>query len=65
MYGQVLFPEGRQYIGDDKYRELISQQFNITTQKFETRSQERKLKRTRLKAMVTGGITVSDAEVRS
>ena len=63
MYGQVLFPKG-QYIGDDKYKELISQQFNITTQKFETEV-KKEIEENRLKAMVTGGITVSDAEVRS
>ena len=62
MYGQVLFPKG-QYIGDDKYRELISQQFNITTQKFETEV-KKEIEENRLKALVTGGITVSDAEVR-
>jgi peptidyl-prolyl cis-trans isomerase D len=63
MYGQVLFPKG-QYIGDDKYRELISQQFNITTQKFESEV-KKEIEENRLKAMVTGGITVSDAEVKS
>ena len=63
MYGQVLFPKGV-YIGDDKYRELISQQFNISTQKFETEV-KKEIEENRLKAMVTGGITVSDSEVRS
>jgi peptidyl-prolyl cis-trans isomerase D len=63
MYGQVLFPKG-QYIGDDKYRELISQQFNITTQKFESEV-KKEIEETRLKAMVTGGITVSDADVKN
>ena len=63
MFGQVLFPKG-QYIGDDKYRELISQQFNITTQKFESEV-KKEVEADRLRAMVTGGITVSDAEVRS
>jgi peptidyl-prolyl cis-trans isomerase D len=63
MYGQVLFPNG-QYIGDEKYRELISQNFNITTQKFETEV-KKEIEENRLRAMVTGGITVSDAEVRS
>jgi peptidyl-prolyl cis-trans isomerase D len=63
MYGQVLFPKG-QYIGDDKYRELIEQQFNISTQKFETEV-KKEIEQNRLKALVTGGITVSDSEVRS
>ena len=63
MYGQVLFPKGV-YIGDDKYRELISQQFNISTQKFETEV-KKEIEENRLKALVTGGITISDAEVRS
>ncbi len=63
MYGQVLFPKGV-YIGEEKYRELISQQFNISTQKFETEV-KKEIEENRLKAMVTGGITVSDSEVRS
>jgi peptidyl-prolyl cis-trans isomerase D len=63
MYGQVLFPKGV-YIGDDAYRNLISQQFNISTQKFETEV-KKEIEENRLKAMVTGGITVSNAEVRS
>jgi len=63
MYGQVLFPKG-QYIGDDKYRQLIEQQFQISTQKFETEV-KKEIEETRLKALVTGGITVSDADVRS
>jgi len=63
MYGQVLFPKGV-YIGDDAYRNLISQQFNISTQKFETEV-KKEIEENRLKAMVSGGITVSDAEVRS
>ncbi len=63
MFGQVLFPKG-QYIGDEKYRELIEQQFNISTQKFETEV-KKEIEENRLKAMVTGGITVSDSEVRS
>ena len=63
MYGQVIFPKGV-YIGDEKYRQLISQQFNISTQKFETEV-KKEIEENRLKAMVTGGITVSDTEVRS
>ncbi len=63
MYGQVLFPKG-QFIGEDKYRELIAQQFNITTQKFESEV-KKEIEESRLKALVTGGITVSDAEVKT
>jgi peptidyl-prolyl cis-trans isomerase D len=63
MYGQVLFPKG-QYIGDDKYKELISQNFNITTEKFETEV-KKEIEENRLRAMVTGGISVSDADVRA
>lgn len=62
MFGQVLFPKG-QFIGEDKYRELISEQFNITTQKFESEL-KKELQVNRLRELVTGGITVSDAEVR-
>jgi len=61
--GNAIFPKG-QYIGDDKYRELISENFNITTQKFETEV-KKEIEENRLRALVTGGITVSDAEVRA
>lgn len=61
--GQALFPNG-QYIGDARYRELISQNFNITTEKFESEV-KKEIEENRLRAMVTGGITVSDAEVRA
>jgi peptidyl-prolyl cis-trans isomerase D len=63
MYGQVLFPKG-QFIGEDKYRELIESQFQISTQKFETEV-KKEMEENRLKALVTGGVTVSDSEVRS
>jgi peptidyl-prolyl cis-trans isomerase D len=63
MYGQVLFPKG-EFIGEDKYRQLIESNFQISTQKFESEV-KKEIEENRLKAMVTGGVTVSDAEVRS
>ena len=62
MYGQVLFPNG-QFIGDGPYRQLIEDHFQISTQKFETEV-KKEIEENRLRALVTGGITVSDAEVR-
>ena len=62
MYGQVLFPNG-QYIGDAQYKQLIEDHFQISTQKFETEV-KKEIEENRLKALVTGGITVSDKEVR-
>lgn len=63
VFGQRLFPNG-QYIGDEAYRSLIEENFQINTQKFETEV-KKEIEENRLKAMVTGGISVSDNEVRS
>ncbi|HVT98780.1 MAG TPA: peptidylprolyl isomerase, partial [Acidobacteriaceae bacterium] len=60
--GQVLFPEG-QYIGDARYAELISDQLQITVEKFES-SIKQQIMADRLRDLITGGITISDAEVR-
>ncbi|HEY1501316.1 MAG TPA: peptidyl-prolyl cis-trans isomerase [Acidobacteriaceae bacterium] len=60
--GQVLFPEG-QYIGDARYAELISDQLQMTVEKFESEVKDQ-IVADRLRDLITGGITVSDAEVR-
>jgi peptidyl-prolyl cis-trans isomerase D len=60
--GQVLFPDG-QYIGDARYAELISDQLQMTVEKFEAEVKQQIIV-DRLRDLITGGITVSDAEVR-
>jgi len=62
MWGQYLFPEGK-YIGDAQYAEFVSQNFNMTTDKFETEIKQQ-IVSDRLRSLITGGVTVSDAEVR-
>lgn len=60
--GQILFPDG-QYIGDARYAELISDQLQTTVEKFEGQVKQQ-IVADRLRDLITGGITVSDAEVR-
>lgn len=62
MWGQVLFPNGK-YVGDQKYAELIQDNFGISREKFESEV-KKEIEENRLKDLVTGGITVSDAQVR-
>ena len=62
LWGQYLFPEGK-YIGDAQYAEFVSQNFNITTDKFESEIKQQ-IVSDRLRDLITGGLTVSDAEVR-
>jgi peptidyl-prolyl cis-trans isomerase D len=61
-FGQVLFPGGN-YIGDAQYAEFVSQQFNMTRDKFEDEV-KKEIEENRLRALITGGVTISDAEVR-
>jgi peptidyl-prolyl cis-trans isomerase D len=60
--GQILFPDG-QYIGDARYAELISDQLQMTVEKFEGEVKQQ-IVVDRLRDLITGGITVSPAEVR-
>ncbi|MGC2298206.1 MAG: peptidyl-prolyl cis-trans isomerase [Acidobacteriaceae bacterium] len=62
MWGQYLFPGGK-YIGDAQYAEFISQNFNITTDKFESEIKQQ-IVSDRLRDLITGGVTVSDSEIR-
>jgi peptidyl-prolyl cis-trans isomerase D len=60
--GQVLFPNG-QYIGDDAYAGLIANRRNQSIAEFEEDIRESIVVR-RLQALITGGVTVGDQEVR-
>ncbi|HKO10693.1 MAG TPA: peptidyl-prolyl cis-trans isomerase [Acidobacteriaceae bacterium] len=62
MWGQVLFPEGK-YIGDQRYAELVNENFHMPVDKFENEI-KKQIMSDRLRDLITGGITVSDAEVR-
>jgi peptidyl-prolyl cis-trans isomerase D len=62
QWGMVLFPGGK-YIGDSQYAEFVSEQFGMTRDKFENEVKKEILE-TRLRALITGSVTVSDAEVR-
>ena len=57
-----IFPGG-QFIGEDRYADFVSNYFHTSIQDFETQV-KKEIEINRLEAMVTGGITVSDQEVR-
>jgi peptidyl-prolyl cis-trans isomerase D len=63
QWGMMLFPEGK-FIGTAQYAEFISEQFGMSTDKFENEV-KKEIIENRLRALVTGGVTVSDSEVRS
>jgi len=62
MWGEVLFPEG-QYIGDERYAELVSDNFGMTTEKFESEIRNQ-IATDRLRALITAGVSVSPNDVR-
>ncbi len=61
-FGQVLFPGGN-FIGKQQYAEFVSQQFNMSVPKFEDEVRQ-EISDNRLRSLITGGVTVSDADVR-
>jgi peptidyl-prolyl cis-trans isomerase D len=60
--GQVLFPGGK-FIGDDQYASLVANRFNMSVTEFEE-DVKRDIVIRRLQALITGGVTVGDQEVR-
>jgi peptidyl-prolyl cis-trans isomerase D len=60
--GAALFPGG-QYIGDQQYKNLVESNFGISTEKFESEI-KKEIEENRLRDLVTGGVSISDAEVR-
>ncbi len=60
--GEVIFPNGK-YIGDEQYAALISERLNMSVKEFED-SVKTDIVVRRLRALVAGGVTVSDQEVR-
>jgi peptidyl-prolyl cis-trans isomerase D len=62
-YSQYIFPDGK-FIGQDKYINFVESAFRLPVDQFETEVKS-DLELQRLQAMVTGGVTVSDAAVRA
>ena len=62
QFGQALFPDGK-YIGDQQYAILIDEHFHITREEFEAEL-KKQIEEERLRAYVTGPVTVSDKEIR-
>ena len=60
--GQVLYPNGT-YIGDDAYKQLIDDRLHESVTDFEDEIKSQ-ITIQRLQAFITGGVTVSDQEVR-
>jgi len=60
--GQVLFPSGK-FIGDDQYASLVATRFNMSVPEFEE-DVRHDITIRRLQALVTGGVSVGDKEVR-
>ncbi len=60
--GQVLFPNG-QFIGSDKYAQMIESRFDMTVPDFE-QSVKEDIAIRRLESLITAGVTVSDKDVR-
>jgi peptidyl-prolyl cis-trans isomerase D len=61
-FSQALFPGG-QFIGEDRYADFVSNYFHTSVQDFETQV-KKEIEISRLQALVTGGVTVSDQDVR-
>ncbi len=61
--GAALFPNG-QYIGDQRYAELIQDNFGLSRDRFEAEI-KKELEEARLRDLITGGVAVSDAQVRA
>jgi len=61
-FAQYLFPNG-QYIGDDGYMNFVQSNFQTNRSDFESKVKS-DMELTRLQALITGGVTVSDAAVR-
>ncbi len=60
--GAVLFPGGK-FIGDDQYAALVANRFNMSVSEFED-DVRHDIAIRRLQALITGGVTVGDQEVR-
>ncbi len=62
-WGMLFFPGGK-FVGQQQYTQFVAGQFGITTQKFEKEIKQQIIE-DRLRSLITGGVTVSDSDVRS
>jgi peptidyl-prolyl cis-trans isomerase D len=62
-WGMLFFPGGK-FVGEQQYTQFVAGQFGITTQKFENEIKQQIIQ-DRLRSLITGGVTVSDSDVRS
>jgi peptidyl-prolyl cis-trans isomerase D len=62
QYGELLFPKG-QFIGEDKYKQFIGAQFNLSTAAFEQELKDG-ITINRLRSYLTAGVTVNDNDIR-
>lgn len=63
QWGMLFFPNGK-FIGDAQYAEFVSDQFGMTREGFENEVKNEIIDQ-RLRALITGGVTVSDNDVRA
>ncbi len=61
-FASYIFPKG-QYIGDDKYADFVQNAFGLSKQDFEKQFKD-EIEINRLETLITGGVFVSDKEVR-
>jgi peptidyl-prolyl cis-trans isomerase D len=61
-FSQAIFPNG-QFIGEDRYADFVQNYFHTSIEDFESQV-KKEIEINRLEAMVTGGITVSEQDVR-
>jgi len=61
-WGELLFPEGR-YVGDAQYAQFIADNFDITTERFESEVRQ-EIVQNRLRDFITAGVAVSPQQVR-
>lgn len=61
-FGQALFPNG-QFVGQDRYADFVQNYFQTSIHDFEQQV-KKEIEIDRLEAAVTGGISVSDQQVR-
>jgi peptidyl-prolyl cis-trans isomerase D len=60
--GEYLFPKG-EFIGDDKYKTFVSQNFNMSINDFQQAVAD-DIVIQRLRSLITAGVTVPDKEIR-
>jgi peptidyl-prolyl cis-trans isomerase D len=60
--GEYLFPKG-EFIGDDKYKQFVSQNFNMSINDFQQAVAD-DIVIQRLRSLITAGVTVPDKEIR-